>query len=85
MEPYPLPSLPDIERFPDYVKVCLSNQLVQFKTITEQLMYFQVIDTAMGTIKDRFDQRGFLMLQKLETLLISRSAMDRSTLSDRDH
>ena len=36
----------------------------------------------MGTIKDRFDQPGFLMLQKLETLLISRSAMDRSILSE---
>ena len=47
-----------------------------------RIIYFQVIDTAMGTIKDRFDQRGFLMLQKLETLLISRSAMDRSTLSE---
>ena len=47
-----------------------------------RIMYFQVIDTAMGTIKDRFDQRGFLMLQKLETLLISRSAMDGSTLSE---
>ena len=27
-----------------------------------RIIYFQVIDTAMGTIKDRFDQRGFLML-----------------------
>ena len=50
------------------------------ESVSEQSMstiqdyYFQVIDTAMGTIKDRFDQRGFLMLQKLETLLISRSA-----------
>ena len=42
-----------------------------------RMIYFQVIDTTMRTIKDRFDQRGFLMLQKLETLLISRSAMDR--------
>lgn len=47
-----------------------------------RMIYFQVIDTAMGTIKDRFDQRGFLMLQKLEALLISRSVMDRSTLSE---
>ena len=50
------------------------------ESVSEQSMstiqdyYFQVIDTAMGTIKDRFDERGFLMLQKLETLLISRSA-----------
>ena len=47
-----------------------------------RMIYFQVIDMAMGIFKDRFDQRGFLMLQKLETLLISATNGSQHNLWD---
>ncbi|KAI6658762.1 hypothetical protein LOD99_15087 [Oopsacas minuta] len=34
-------------------------------------IYFQIIDLTMAAIKDRFDQKGFQMLQNLETALTS--------------
>ena len=33
-------------------------------------IYFEVIDVLVASIQERFDQQGFLMLQKLETTLL---------------
>jgi hypothetical protein len=39
-------------------------------------IYFEAIDLVVGCIKDRFNQKGYVMLQKLETLLIVKNCQD---------
>ena len=36
-------------------------------------IYFEVIDVLVAAIQERFEQRGFCMLQKLETILIEKT------------
>ena len=45
----------------------------QFSSVEDhyRAIYFEAIDTVIGTIKNRFDQEGFQMLQKLEAVLFS--------------
>ena len=43
-------------------------------------IYFKAIDTVIGTIKNRFDQEGFQMLQKLEAVLFSGDSCNLSEI-----
>ncbi len=64
------PTLPRARKVPRRYEVGVSTPVHPNTTQDHyKAIYFQVIDLAMAAITDRFNQRGFQMLQTLETLL----------------
>lgn len=65
------PSLPRRKRAPRWLEVGEGNP--EYATTAEEhyrRIYFEVIDMLLVAIRKRFDQKGYQILQKLETLVV---------------
>ena len=65
--------LQGIKKVPKRLEIGDAASEQQFSSVEDhyRAIYFEAIDTVIGTIKNRFDQEGFKMLQKLEAVLFS--------------
>ena len=68
------PSLPRRKRAPRWLEV--GKGIPEYAATVEdhyRRIYFEVIDMLLAAIQERFNQKGYQILQKLETLIVEKS------------